>query len=114
MTVLTKKGPVEVKKEIDFTNMMCDLEDNGVDVMAFLDEEKRRGMKVFSVMRAIFGVLVDEKDLRNAGKQLSEHLASGGSLDDVMNAFNDAMIAAGFGGAPEEDAKISEKAQKTQ
>ena len=42
MILQTANGPKEIKtKELDFTNMMCDLEDHDVDVMGLLDEETR-------------------------------------------------------------------------
>lgn len=101
MTIQTAKGPKEIKvKELDFTNMMCDLEDNGVDVMALLDDEERKNMKMFTTIRAIFGSLVGAKNLKSAGKMLSEHLANGGTTDEVMDAFAEVMAEAGFGEAP--------------
>lgn len=104
MEIKTNKGPKEIKiKELDFTNMMCDLEDNGVDVMALLDEDQRRSMKIFSTMRAIMGVLTGAKNLIVAGKMLSEHLSNGGTIEEIMDAFVEVMAAAGFGEASAEE-----------
>lgn len=100
MKLMTANGEKEFKnKSLDFTNIMCDLEDNGVDIMALMDEDKRNNMKIFSTMRAITGALVGESDLKKAGKILSEHLANGGQIDDVMDAFVEVMNSAGFGEA---------------
>lgn len=98
MILQTSKGPKEIKtKELDFTNVMCDLEDHGVDVMGLLDEETREKMKVFSTMRAIMAAITGTKDLETAGKMFSEHLKNGGSMDDIMNTFTEVMASAGFG-----------------
>ncbi len=98
MTIQTNKGPKEIKvKELDFTNMMCDLEDNGIDVIALLNDDRRMEMKMFSTVRAIFGVLVGAKNLNVAGKMLSEHLMNKGTVEEIMDAFKEVMTAAGFG-----------------
>lgn len=98
MILHTSKGTKEIKtKELDFTNVMCDLEDHGVDVMGLLNEETREKMKVFSTMRAIMATITGTKDLETAGKMFSEHLKNGGSMDDIMNTFTEVMASAGFG-----------------
>lgn len=108
MILQTNKGPKEIKtKELDFTNVMCDLEDNGVDVMGLLDDETREKMKVFNTMRAIMAAITGTEDLKTAGKMFSEHLKNGGSMDDIMNTFTEVMASAGFG----EDAETDQKEQ---
>ena len=98
MILKTNEGPKEIKtKELDFTNVMCDLEDNGVDVMGLLDDETREKMKVFSTMRAIMAAITGTKDLEIAGKMISEHLKNGGDMNDIMNTFTEVMASAGFG-----------------
>lgn len=105
MTLQTKNGPIEISvADLDFTNLMCDLEDHDVDVMGLLDEDTRANMKIFKTIRAIIAVLTDTKDLVAAGKTLSEHLKYGGSMDEVMGAFTEAMKSAGFGADAEETA----------
>ena len=95
------EGPLEVEThELDFTNIMCDLEDNGVDVMGLLDDEQ--SMKVFSTMRAIVGVITGTKDLKLAGRMLTEHLKNKGKIEDIMKIFTELMKSAGFGKAEEE------------
>lgn len=103
MILKTANGDKEIKvAELDFTNLMCDLEDHDVDVMGLLDDDTRKNMKIFKVMRALVAVLTGTKDLTEAGKTLSEHLKYGGSIDEVMDAFTEAMKTAGFGEAAEE------------
>lgn len=98
MKLQTANGEKEIKvQELDFTNLMCDLEDHDVDVMGLLDDDTRESMKIFKTIRAIIAVLTGTKDLTEAGKILSEHLKYGGSMDEVMGAFTEAMKTAGFG-----------------
>lgn len=47
-----------------------------------------------------------------AGKILSEHLKYGGSMDEVMEAFTEAMKTAGFGEEAEEPPKSGGKKTK--
>ena len=101
MILKTNNGDVNIKvNELDFTNVACDIEDYGVDIMSLFTEGK--DVKGFSMCRAIIGVLTGEKDKLIAGKKLTEHIKNGGSLDDIFEAFKVAMQSAGFGGATEE------------
>ena len=63
-------------------------------------------------IRAIIAVLTGTKDLTKAGKILSEHLKYGGSMDEVMEAFTEAMKTAGFGEEAEEPPKSGGKKTK--
>lgn len=101
MIIKTNAGDVNYKvNDLDFTNVACDIEDYGVNVMSmFTDGEDVKG---FSMCRAIIGVLTGEKDKLKAGKMLTEHLKNGGSLDDIFNTFKEAMKSAGFGETEEE------------
>ena len=63
-------------------------------------------------IRAIIAVLTGTKDLTEAGKTLSEHLKYGGSMDEVMGAFTEAMKTAGFGEEAEEPPKSGGKKTK--
>lgn len=80
-------------KELDFTNILCDLEDVGIDIMSMTDYN----IKPFSLCRGIVSVYTGEKDLAKCGKILSEHLQNGGTLDELLNPFMEAMENAGFG-----------------
>lgn len=95
-------------KDLDFTNILCDLEDIGVDIMAMNTDD----MKPFSLCRAIVSVYTGEKDLRKCGKILSEHLKNGGSLDEILDPFTEAMEEAGFGRTAEEEAQPSPQDHK--
>ena len=109
MILQTANGPKEIKvADLDFTNLMCDLEDHDVDVMGLLDDDTRENMKIFKTIRAIIAVLTGTK----AGKILSEHLKYGGSMDEVMEAFTEAMKTAGFGEEAEEPPKSGGKKTK--
>lgn len=113
MILQTANGSKEIKtKELDFTNMMCDLEDYDVDVMGLLDSETRSSMKIIKTIRAILAVLIGTKDLTEAGKALTEHLKYGGAMDEIIDAFTEAMETAGFGGGAEETPKNSGKKTK--
>lgn len=110
MIIQTANGPKEIKvADLDFTNLMCDLEDHDVDVMGLLDDDTRASMKIFKTIRAIIAVLTETKDLTEAGKILSEHLKYGGSMDEIMGAFTEAMKTAGFGETAEEEAPKGKK-----
>lgn len=115
MKLQTANGEKEIKvQELDFTNLMCDLEDHDVDVMGLLDDDTRESMKIFKTIRAIIAVLTGTKDLTEAGKILSEHLKYGGSMDEVMGAFTEAMKTAGFGEEAEVTPQNSGKKTKAE
>lgn len=113
MILQTANGPMEIKvADLDFTNLMCDLEDRDIDVMGLLDSESRDNMPIFKMVRGITAVLTGTKDLTEAGKILSEHLKHGGSMDEIMGAFTEAMKTAGFGEEAEADQKNAGKTTK--
>ena len=85
--------------ELDFTNLVCDLEAQGVDVMSMLDGGLDR-TKLMTMTRAILAVMTG-LPVREAGKMLTQHLGNGGSLDDIFNVFTEAMADAGFGSRPQ-------------
>lgn len=85
-------------KDLDFTNILCDLEDMDIDIMAMNTDN----MKPFSLCRGIVSVYTGEKDLRKCGKLLSEHLKNGGTLEEIIDPFTEAMEEAGFGNPAEE------------
>jgi len=110
MIIKTNNGDVEIKtKELDFTNLMCDIEDNGVDIMALMSSSGRDDMKVFNTMRALLAALIGTKDLRSAGRVLSEHIKNGGDINVIMNVFMEAMESAGFGAGAKKQAQKTEE-----
>ena len=102
-------------KDLDFYNLVCELEGAGIDVMSLTDGNLER-TKIFSTMRALLAVLINVQ-AETAGAYLSQHIRNGGALDDIMNAFTDAMSDAGFGAAPEteevEEAPKPKRGRKT-
>lgn len=88
-------------KDLDFTNILCDLEDMDIDIMSMGTDN----MKPFSLCRGIVSIYTGEKDLTKCGKILSEHLKNGGSLEEILDPFTEAMEEAGFGKSAEEEKK---------
>lgn len=115
MILQTANGPKEIKvADLDFTNLMCDLEDHDVDVMGLLDDDTRENMKIFKTIRAIIAVLTRTKDLTEAGKTLSEHLKYGGSMDEVMGAFTEAIETAVLARKPRNLRRTEERKPRRQ
>ena len=85
-------------KELDFYNLVCDLEGAGVDVMTLTSGTLDRG-KLFTTVRALLSVMIGVPQ-QEAGKLIGEHIANDGSLEDVFNVFTEAMTDAGFGNRP--------------
>ena len=110
MVLQTAKGPKEYKiKDLDFTNVMCDLEDRGIDVMNMMSDGFNNG-KTFTTLRVITATLIGESDLTKTGQILSEHLKNGGDMDEILDAFTEVMENAGFGEASEKDKKNKSEA----
>ena len=104
MVLHTAKGTKAYKiKDLDFTNVMCDLEDRGIDIMGMMNDGGLKDGKVFTTLRVITAAMIGEDDLKKAGRILSEHLKNGGEMDEIFNAFVEVMESAGFGGAAEEE-----------
>lgn len=85
--------------DLDFTNLVCDLEGQGVDVMAMLSGGVDRS-KLMTMTRAILAVMTGVPVLE-AGKMLTTHIANGGTIDDIFSVFTEAMADAGFGKTPQ-------------
>ena len=83
----------------DFTNLGCDLEGEGVDVMSMLDGGLDRS-KLMTMTRALLAVMTGVP-VKDAGRMLTQHLGNGGSLEDICGVFSDAMADAGFGTSPQ-------------
>lgn len=111
MKLKTAKGEKNyIIKDLDFTNVMCDLEDRGVDIMGMMSEEGIPENKMFSTIRIILATLIGENDLNEAGKILTAHLKNGGKMDEILGAFTDVMKSAGFGEASEETEAVTTEA----
>lgn len=80
-------GKEYVAKKFDF-NMVCDLEDMGIDVAD-------GGKKPISMVRAYFAICANKsKDF--AGSEMEAHLANNGSFDGIMNAMNEELGKSDF------------------
>lgn len=98
--------------DLDFTNLVCDLEGQGVDVMSMMDGGIDR-TKLMTITRALLAVMTGV-EVREAGKMLTQHLGNGGSLDDIFSVFTEAMADAGFGNRPQpQDHKKATTGRKT-
>ncbi len=99
--------------DLDFTNLVCDLEGQGVDVMSMMDGGLDRS-KLMTMTRALLAVMTG-LPVREAGKLLTQHLGNGGSLEDIFSVFTEAMQDAGFGNRPTQpqDHKKAQTGRKT-
>lgn len=82
-------------KELDFYNLVCDLEGKGIDVMTLTEGSLDRS-KLFTTLRALLSVMIGVPD-EEAGRLIGGHLSNGGGIDEVFNVFTDAMNDSGFG-----------------
>lgn len=80
-------GKTYTVPELDF-NAMCELEDMGV---ALNEMDK----KVLTTVRG-FLALAMKTDMETAGKELEEHLASGGNINEMVEEVNKAVNESGF------------------
>lgn len=109
MILKTDKGTKEYKvKDLDFTNVMCDLEDKGVDIMKMLNDGSIQDGRTFTTVRTLTAALIGEDDMKKAGTILSTHLRNGGSLDTIFEAFTEVMKSAGFGETAGENEETAE------
>ena len=74
-------------KEIDF-NTMCELEDNGISIA---DMDK----KPFSVIRGFLAVIMGTDDIE-AGKELSQHIEKGGSIEELASEISELVENSDF------------------
>lgn len=69
-------------------NLICDLEDMGVDIA-------NANKKPMSMVRAYFALCVNG-DKEYAGKEMEAHLTKGGSFDELINAMTKEMDESDF------------------
>ena len=89
--------------DLDFTNLVCDLEGQGIDVMSMMDGGLDRS-KLMTMTRGLLAVMTG-LPTREAGKLLTQHLSNGGSLEDIFGVFTESMADAGFGNRPQDHKK---------
>lgn len=85
--LLTINGKSYKAAEFD-VNFICEMEDNGIQ----LDEIDK---KMFKTIR-MYAALSMGVDVVTAGKELSEHMKNGGSLEEVSNAMSQMMEESDF------------------
>lgn len=86
-------------RELNFYNLVCDLEGAGIDMMTLTNGGGLDRTKLFTTVRALLSVMIGVPQ-EDAGKLMGEHLANDGSLDDIFGVFTQAMQDAGFGSRP--------------
>lgn len=79
---------VEYKNRDLTFNAACRLEDMGVSLLDMKD-------KTLSAARA-YAALCMRKPLVTAGNEIEEHVANGGGLDTIIEAFGKAVDESGF------------------
>jgi len=80
-------GKEYVLPELNF-NTMCRLEEIGISLT---DMDKR----ILSAVRGFLALAMGD-DLNKAGLEMEQHLAAGGTLDDMMIEINEAVENSGF------------------
>lgn len=99
-----------VEEGLDFTNVVCEFEKMGVDVIATMQGE---GVQQLSLCRAVVA-FVTKKSLTEAGKLLTRHLVNGGNPAELANLFYILMEEAGFGKAEEAEKQEAATPQNTE
>lgn len=69
-------------------NAICELEDMGYDITAL-------GDKTFGFIRVFLGLWTGAT-VEEAGVEIDEHLAGGGTLDELMDAITEAINESSF------------------
>ena len=83
----TVNGKTYKAKPFDF-NMVCDLEDMGISM-------QDASNKPMGMVRAYFGMCMG-KDKATAGREMEQHIISGGTFDEIMAAMSDEMEKSDF------------------
>lgn len=99
-------------KELSFTNLVCDLEGTGIDVVG-LTSGRLDSTKLFSTVRGLLSVMIGV-DAKEAGVLMDAHFKNGGSIEEIFNTFTQAMEDADFGNRPQDHKKPqATRAKKT-
>lgn len=91
----TINGTVYAVKNLDFCNLLCDLEDRGVNITDLMQGGNKYQM---SFCRGMISVITG-LPTRDAGKLLAKHLANGGKVTEMTGIIGELMVEAGFGAA---------------
>ena len=85
--LLTLNGKSYKATEFDL-NLLCDFEDAGISLE---DIDK----KMFNVIRQYVATSMGV-DVRTAGKEITAHMANGGTLDEISDVMSAMMNESGF------------------
>lgn len=85
--LLTLNGKTYKAAEFDL-NLMCDFEDSGITIEDI-------GNKMFNVIRQYVASSMGV-DAKTAGREISEHIANGGNIEDISDTMSAAMQDSGF------------------
>lgn len=83
----TVNGKEYTAKEFDY-NLMCDMEDIGFNIDDIAE-------KPFSALRGYFA-LCKGCTLKTAGKEISEHLGNGGTVDEILEVMTEKLNNSDF------------------
>lgn len=87
---VTINGKDYVVPELN-NNAICDLADNGFDILSPAFKKKNPMSIARSLVAWIMGI-----DLEDAGDVLQEHIENGGELAPIIEAFGNAVSESGF------------------
>ena len=100
IAIQTEEGAqVYTVGDLDFTNLVCDLEAQGIDIMSMMDDGFDRS-KLMTTTRALLSVMINVP-IKEAGRMITQHLGNGGAITDIFGVFQEAMADAGFGNRPQ-------------
>ena len=85
--LLTINGKSYKATEFDL-NLLCDFEDAGISLDSI-------DSKMFNVIRQYVASSMNT-DVKTAGREISEHLKNGGTLEDISDVMSDMMNDSGF------------------
>lgn len=96
---ITINGTVYNVKDLDFTNTMCEMEEQGIDVIGIMSGTNKQ---YISICRGLVSVITG-LPAQSAGKLFTRHLANGGKLDEMLDIVSELMSEAGFKATETED-----------
>ena len=107
---ITINGTVYEAKNLDFGNLMCELEDKGVNILGFMQGGNKY---LLSFCRGLISVITG-LSTSDAGQLLAKHLANEGELTEMIAIIGELMAEAGFGAAGEAESgeKMANEAVK--
>lgn len=105
----TINGTVYEAKNLDFGNLMCDLESKDVNIIGFMQGGNNY---ILSFCRGLISIITG-LSISDSGKLLAKHLANGGELTEMTGIIGELMAEAGFGAAGQAESE-EETAHETE